>query len=129
MQTPKEYTKNLKAGIITKEMLSDCLFSVNKRAKNFRDRVREERYYCRHHYYCTYDYTDKLLEKENEYYEMKEQMLAYLKPACIHKEMQNHSERIRSCDFDDEGEFWASCEQAERDGLVCNENSYKDCMM
>ena len=38
MKTPKEYTQNLKNGIITAEMLSDCIFSCNKRAKNWRDK-------------------------------------------------------------------------------------------
>lgn len=37
MRTPKEYTQNLKQKIITKQMLADCLYSVNKRAKNCRD--------------------------------------------------------------------------------------------
>lgn len=32
---------NLKNGIITKEMLEQALYSVNKRAKNYRDRARE----------------------------------------------------------------------------------------
>lgn len=38
MRTPVEYTNNLKKGIITDQMLVDCLFSVNKRAKNWRDK-------------------------------------------------------------------------------------------
>ena len=43
METPKEYSKNLKNNILTTEMLIDCLFSVNKRAKNCRDKEREYR--------------------------------------------------------------------------------------
>lgn len=41
MRTPCIYTKKLKDKVITKDMLLDCLFSVNKRAKNFRDKERE----------------------------------------------------------------------------------------
>lgn len=41
MKTPLEYTKNLKNKIITKQMLLDCLYSSNKRAKNYRDKERE----------------------------------------------------------------------------------------
>ena len=41
MKTPKEYTKNLKNGIITEDMIVDCLYSVNKRAKNYRDKERQ----------------------------------------------------------------------------------------
>jgi hypothetical protein len=65
MKTPREYnTKSLKNGIVTKTMLSDCLYSVNKRAKNYRDRVREERDYQRRcHYRCMYDNTESLFEK------------------------------------------------------------------
>ena len=33
MKTNKEYNKNLSKGIITREMLEDCIFSCNKRAK------------------------------------------------------------------------------------------------
>lgn len=33
MKTPKEYNDNIKNGIITSKMLTDCLYSVNKRAK------------------------------------------------------------------------------------------------
>lgn len=40
MKTPKEYQDNLKNGIITEEMFTDCLYSVNKRAKNYRDKAK-----------------------------------------------------------------------------------------
>ena len=45
MKTPKEYRDNLLNHIITKQMLVDCLYSVNKRAKNYRDKEREQRAY------------------------------------------------------------------------------------
>lgn len=41
MKTPTEYTKNLKKKTITEQMLSDCLFSINKRAKNYRDQAKK----------------------------------------------------------------------------------------
>lgn len=40
MKTPKEYRDNLLNHIITKQMLVDCLYRVNKRAKNYRDKER-----------------------------------------------------------------------------------------
>lgn len=43
MRTPKEYMNNIKVGIITDKMLAESLFSVNKRAKNCRDKEREYR--------------------------------------------------------------------------------------
>ncbi len=33
MKTPTDYTKKLNSGIITYQMLTDCLYSVSKRAK------------------------------------------------------------------------------------------------
>lgn len=47
MRTPKEYTDNLKKKTITESMLLDCLYSVNKRAKNYRDKERGYRQYYR----------------------------------------------------------------------------------
>lgn len=52
MRTPKEYTDNLKKKIITENMLLDCLYSVNKRAKNYRDKEREYRQYYRRNRYA-----------------------------------------------------------------------------
>lgn len=87
MKTPKTFENNLKAGIITPEMLSACLYSVNKRAKNCRDKVREirnKRMLC--FYWCDkYDNEGKNEEKEAEYYNMKEVMLSLLVPKCVHK--------------------------------------------
>ena len=50
MRTPAMYTKNLKNHVITIQMLLDCLFSVNKRAKNYRDQERKYRH-MRYDYY------------------------------------------------------------------------------
>lgn len=57
MRTPKEYTENLKNNIITESMLLDCLYSANKRAKNYRDKAREYRAYYRSNRYA-YDNHD-----------------------------------------------------------------------
>lgn len=50
MRTPKEFNDNIKKEILTKEMLEACLLSVNKRAKNWRDREREYRRYREDYY-------------------------------------------------------------------------------
>ena len=34
MKTPKQYTDNLKCGVLTEEMIGACIYSFNKRAKN-----------------------------------------------------------------------------------------------
>lgn len=83
MKAPKEFNNNLKKGILTKEMLEACLLSVNKRAKNWRDREREYRQY-REDYY---DNCEKAREKKEYYYWKKEILLSILKPTCIHREL------------------------------------------
>ena len=78
MKTIKEYFDNLKKGILTSEMLYNCIYSVNKRAKNNRD---GKNYYKYSRYYHSY------LEKMNEYYNMKDYLLKkFLKPKLIHKQ-------------------------------------------
>lgn len=92
MKTPKEYVQNLKVGIITDEMLSECLYSVNKRAKNCRDR---ERYY-RSFRYDAYNNVGLYYKKKQHYYSQKDIMLSILQPDCIHKETIQTKERIYS---------------------------------
>ena len=82
MKTPKHYNDNLKNKIITEEMFSDCLYSVNKRAKNYRDKAHE----YKHRYRFYHKAVDSQFNKMNEFYDLKEQLLKYLKPKCIHKQ-------------------------------------------
>lgn len=100
MKTPKEYTNYLKNKVITTDMLVDCLFSVNKRAKNCRDKEREYREKYRHDRYGT---EEKYREKKEEYYSQKEKLLNLFKPDCIHKEVQQR--RTRFYDYEDEYEM------------------------
>ena len=97
MKTPKIYTDNLKEGIITKEMLSDCLFSVNKRAKNCRDKEREYRNAYRDRYDSAFTY---FLQK-NAYYGKKDKLLSLLAPTCIHVEDQG-VKRVKVYDYEDD---------------------------
>lgn len=98
MRTPKEYTQNLKNKIITKQMLADCLYSVNKRAKNCRD---NERKYSR---YRTdyYGNVDNYRQQKEDYYSQKDKMLTLLKPNCIHMATEYHKERV----YDYEPEYY-----------------------
>lgn len=79
MKTPKEYTKNLNNHIITEDMFCDCLYSVNKRAKNFRDKAQSYRH---NRYYSGY-YQEEDMDR---YYGYKDQFLSLLIPVCIHKQ-------------------------------------------
>ena len=97
MRTPKEYTANIKNGIITAPMLTDCLYSVNKRAKNWRDKEREYRYKRRD----TYNREEQARDEKERYYSMKETMLSIVQPICIHRETIHHSGTERIYDYDE----------------------------
>ena len=78
MKINKEYSKNLKNKIITSNMLYDSIFSLNKRAKNCRDKKNQ---YSWTKYYYGY------FEKMNEYYNQKDFLIKkFLKPKLIHKQ-------------------------------------------
>lgn len=85
MKTPKEYTKNLKNHIITEDMIVDCLYSVNKRAKNFRDKAQE----YKHSYYHGISQQNDM----KRYYGYKEQLLSFFEPTCIHKQFAGYLRR------------------------------------
>lgn len=125
MQTPEIYKKNLNNGIITLEMLDDCLFSCNKRAKNHRDKKRE--YVGKLDDYSRWSpIRSKIFmnieHEKNEmakYYAQKELMLQLLTPVCIHSESFEYP--CRACrtrtpryeeEFDDyDSEEWEDYEE------------------
>lgn len=74
MKTPKNYTENLKNGIVTEEMLEDVLFSYNKRAKNYRDK---ESYYRSNYPDDKYNNADKAKEMKEELYNKKSKILQH----------------------------------------------------
>jgi hypothetical protein len=120
MKTPKEYNDNLKKSIITKVMLEDCLFSVNKRAKNCRDKERETRNYYKYSKYAydKYGTEEKYRDKKEEYYNQKEVLLSVVTPNCIHIETQMQRQRVY--DYQEE---YATYNQLYN---VIYENSYLD---
>ena len=123
MRTPKEYTKNLENGIITEEMLSDALYSVNKRAKNWRDKKREykERIRYERYYFDKYGNAEKAEANEKQMYGKKEMLLSAVKPSCIHQEFAGfHKERI----YDTEKHFQQKYIEAAFAGRICWINSF-----
>ena len=98
MRTPKEYSDNLKNGLVTDEMLSNVLFSYSKRAKNYRDKIREYRHIQRTngYWYDKYGTIPKLEERRDMLYGKKSDLLN-LRPehlVCIHKQDKHATERI-----------------------------------
>jgi hypothetical protein len=120
MKTPAEYTKNLKDGIVTTEMMRDALYSVNKRAKNHRDREREYR-----HAYGKYALRneEKSREEKLAMYGWKELLLSFLEPVCIHREFGGF-ERVRVYDYEESFEA-LYLEMYLKDRIVWS-NSYYD---
>lgn len=107
MRTPKKYLDNIDNGVITKEILVDCLYSVNKRAKNCRDKEREYRQEYKNNYYSRYyrwDNSHSYSVRKDEYYDYKEVLLSVVSPTCIHREQQGF-ERKRIKDIDDYEEY------------------------
>lgn len=100
MKLPYEYQKNLKNKIITKQMFIDAVYSVNKRAKNCRDKIREYKNSWPYHYH-TIDVISYYEDKKDKYYNIKEELLSYVTPTCIHKEFK-YFERIRIYDYQKE---------------------------
>ena len=98
-------------------MLEDCLFSVNKRAKNWRDKAHEYKQKLKNSYYLydRYNYVDRAHEKKDEYYHKKDILLSVLDPVCIHKE-KSRNNRIRIYDYQpeyknikEEDVVWKNC--------------------
>ena len=81
MKPPKEYLKNLKHHTITKQMLSDCIYSVNNRALNSRD----SEYKYTHYVPDPYGNANKYRKKKLEYYSMKRVLLSILEPSHIQR--------------------------------------------
>lgn len=90
MKTKKIFTQNLQKGIITAEMLGMAIYSMNKRAKNCRDRqayyreLRISSRYCHSYYYDKYHSEEQSRIKKEEYYSKKEELLSIIKPVAIH---------------------------------------------
>lgn len=82
MRTPAKYNTLIKNGKITSQILGEVLYSINKRAKNWRDKKKEYKSLR----YDRYDNYEKALEQEQNYYRMKENILKKLEPIAIHKE-------------------------------------------
>ena len=84
MRTPKNYIQLVNDKKITNEMIAECIYSVNKRAKNHRDKIRkykDDRYN---------PYTARNIENAEDemekYYTMKEELLTVFEPSLIHEQ-------------------------------------------
>lgn len=84
MKTPKEYTTLVKQGQLTGEIIARCIYSVNKRAKNYRDKINEYRNSRFNQY--SHRNIENAEEKMREYYDYKEELLLLYSPTVIHRQ-------------------------------------------
>lgn len=104
MEIPKEFLCNLESRVITEEMLELVLHSINKRAKNCRDKKKE--YYLKGKKTgneTDFNTSDKYKEQEKEFYVQKNFLLKEsLNPNCIHESMKETEKRVRYFNYDPE---------------------------
>ena len=87
MKTAKEIRKDFDNGVVTPETLGALIYSVNKRAKNHRDKEREYRELRRNNRYFIdkYDNEGKAKSMKLYYYRMKDTFLTFLQPCEVHR--------------------------------------------
>lgn len=94
MDIPEIFNQNLEKNIITEDMLGAALFSLNKRAKNYRDEKRKAKksLYAEAKLFG-FDLPEdpaKAEQMEKEMYLKKEFLLQIVKPICIHQELAGY---------------------------------------
>lgn len=91
MVTPRRFKENIQNGRITEEMLALALYSINKRAKNARDKrnqYKAELGFSRSQY--IWNNIREYEGKMQYYYELKDDMLSIVEPTCIHESEGRH---------------------------------------
>lgn len=120
MRTPSVWIQNLNKQIITEDMLEAALVSVNKRAKNYRNRKREYRQKYR---YAYRDYGANAEKQQNLMYLYKEKLLSICTPVCLHQEFAGYP-HVRCYSY--EPDFVEKMFQAFKRNKIVWINSYYD---
>ena len=76
MRTPKRYTDLIKNKKITNQIIAECIYSVNKRAKNYRDKIKD--YKQARFYKYKENNIENAKEQQEKYYSMKDDLLLNL---------------------------------------------------
>ena len=84
MRTPKIYNDLIKNKEITNKIIAECIYSVNKRAKNYRDKM--EDYKQAGFYKYKENSIENAKEQKEKFYSMKEDLLLNFSPKLIHKQ-------------------------------------------
>lgn len=83
MRTPKKYNDLIKNREITNKIIAECIYSVNKRAKNYRDKIKD--YNQAGFYKYKENNIENAKEQKEKYYSMKDDLLLNFSPKLIHK--------------------------------------------
>ena len=84
MKTPNLYKELINEKKITNEIIAECVYYVNKRAKNYRDKIKEYKN-GRSHQHLESN-IEKAEEEMGKYYQLKEEFLKVSTPTLIHKQ-------------------------------------------
>lgn len=84
MKTPKLYNDLINEKKITNEIIAECVYYVNKRAKNHRDKIKEYKN-GRSHQHLESN-IEKAEEEMGKYYQLKEEFLKVFTTNLIHKQ-------------------------------------------
>ena len=84
MKTPMLYNDLINEKKITNEIIAECVYYVNKRAKNYRDKIKEYKN-GRSHQHLESN-IEKAEEEMGKYYQLKEEFLKVFTPNLIHKQ-------------------------------------------
>ena len=84
MKTPKLYNELINEKKITNEIIAECIYSVNKRAKNYRDKIKEYKN-GRSHQHLESN-IEKAEEEMGKFYQLKEEFLKVFTPNLIRKQ-------------------------------------------
>ena len=84
MKTPNLYKELINEKKITNEIIAECIYSVNKRAKNYRDKIKEYKN-GRSHQHLESN-IEKAEEEMGKYYQLKEEFLKVFTPNLLHKQ-------------------------------------------
>ena len=84
MKTPKLYNDLINEKKITNEIIAECVYYVNKRAKNYRDKIKEYKNGRSHQH--VESNIEKAEEEMGKYYQLKEEFLKVFTTNLIHKQ-------------------------------------------
>ena len=88
METPVEYKRNYREGKVSREMICECIYSLNQRRKRYSEKYHQYYYWLRHSTYVTdslKQWVNTCYKKACEYDNAVTYLILCLRPCEIHK--------------------------------------------